>query len=63
MTSLVETTGRSARMGEGKLCWECHDEVPHGNVRSLSSAPFSLVPRMPSVLPDWLSGYLNRNKE
>lgn len=59
-TTLVEATGRSARMGEGKLCWECHTEVPHGSVRSLSSAPFSLVPRMPSVLPDWLSGYLNK---
>jgi len=63
MTSLVEATGRSARMGEGKLCWECHDEVPHSSVRSLSSAPFSLVPRMPSVLPDWLSGYMSRNKD
>jgi cytochrome c nitrite reductase small subunit len=26
--------------GEGKLCWQCHREVPHGRVNSLSSAPF-----------------------
>ncbi len=62
MTSLVEATGKMARMGEGKFCWECHSEVPHGSVRSLSSAPYSLVPRMPSVLPDWLSTYIDRNK-
>jgi cytochrome c nitrite reductase small subunit len=61
MTTLVEATGRMARMEEGKFCWECHSEVPHGSVRSLSSAPYSLVPRMPSVLPDWLSTYIDRN--
>jgi cytochrome c nitrite reductase small subunit len=59
---LVENTGKMAQMGEGKLCWDCHREVPHGSVRSLSSAPFSLVPRMPSVVPDWLSNTLKKNQ-
>lgn len=63
MTQLTEHTGATARMDQGKLCWECHREVPHGSVRSLSSAPFSLVPRMPSVLPDWLSVYLKKDNQ
>lgn len=35
-------------------CWECHREVPHGRVRSLSSAPNARVPVPPSPVPDWL---------
>lgn len=62
MSGLASHTFKTAQMDDGKLCWDCHREVPHGSVRSLSSAPFSLVPRMPSVVPDWLSGYMKQNK-
>ncbi len=55
MVQLVEVTGRSASEGEGKLCWDCHKETPHGSVRSLSGAPHALVERLPSVLPEWLN--------
>ncbi|HRY31963.1 MAG TPA: cytochrome c nitrite reductase small subunit [Bacteroidales bacterium] len=27
-----------------RLCWECHREVPHGRVNSLSSVPYARVP-------------------
>ncbi len=54
MTQLVEVTGRSAAKGEGKLCWDCHRETPHGTVKSLSASPHSLVERLPSVLPAWV---------
>ncbi|HPE33991.1 MAG TPA: hypothetical protein PLI65_04260 [Bacteroidales bacterium] len=60
---LTEHTGRTARNGERRFCWDCHSEVPHGTVQSLSSASYSLVPRMPSVLPDWLSTYLKSKKD
>ena len=30
--------------GEGKLCWECHREVPHGRVKSLSASPNAIIP-------------------
>ena len=40
--------------GEGKLCWECHRETPHGRVNSLASVPYSRVPRLQPVIPDWL---------
>jgi cytochrome c nitrite reductase small subunit len=30
-------------------CWDCHREVPHGSVRSLSTTPGVFQPRLPSV--------------
>lgn len=30
-----------------KLCWDCHREVPHGTVRSLSTTPEPMRPRLP----------------
>ncbi len=42
------------RHGAGKLCWECHRETPHGRVNSLASVPYSRVPRLKPVIPDWL---------
>lgn len=30
-------------------CWDCHREVPHGSVRSLSTAPGEFQPRLPPV--------------
>ncbi len=54
MVQLVEVTAATAAKGEGKLCWDCHRETPHGTVKSLSAAPHALVERLPSVLPAWL---------
>ncbi len=56
MVQLVEVSGRTAATGDGKLCWDCHKETPHGSVRSLSAAPHALVERLPSVLPEWVTG-------
>lgn len=39
---------------EERLCWECHREVPHGRVNSLSSVPYARVPVPDSPIPDWL---------
>lgn len=30
-------------------CWDCHREVPHGSVRSLSTTPGVFKPQLPSV--------------
>ncbi len=54
MVQLVEVTATKAKKGEGKLCWDCHRETPHGTVKSLSASPHALVERLPSVLPAWL---------
>lgn len=60
MASIVEVTASGYHEGAGSRCWDCHRSVPHGEVRSLSSAPFSLVPRMPSVMPAWLQDFLKK---
>ncbi len=62
MSSLVTVTASNARMGEGKFCWDCHRETPHGTVKSLSAAPHALVERLPSVLPAWVNNLLRPEK-
>ncbi len=53
-------TGRinymKAKVGEGKACWDCHRNVPHGGMNSLSATPAaeSQVPLPPSPVPEWL---------
>lgn len=32
-------------------CWDCHREVPHGTVRSLSATPGVFQPRLPALGP------------
>ncbi len=61
MTQLVTVTGSMSRKDEGKLCWDCHRETPHGTVKSASAAPHALVERLPSSTPDWLNRFLDRN--
>ena len=56
--SAVEVTAHSARMGEGKLCFDCHRDVPHGTVRSLAATPHARVPLPQSPVPVWLQEWL-----
>lgn len=37
-----------------RLCWDCHREVPHGRVKSLSSTPYARVPVPGSPVPSWM---------
>ena len=37
-----------------RSCIECHREVPHGRVDSLSSTPNAAVPIQSSVVPEWI---------
>ena len=37
-----------------RVCWECHREVPHGRINSLSSVPFARVPVPSSPVPEWM---------
>ncbi len=50
-----QVTAEMAAHGEGKLCWDCHREVPHGRVNSLSSVPYARVPIPTSIVPEWLT--------
>lgn len=42
-----------------RKCWECHREVPHGRVNSLSSVPNAKVPLPESPVPNWIKKYTN----
>ncbi|HEY0868517.1 MAG TPA: cytochrome c nitrite reductase small subunit [Fimbriimonas sp.] len=35
-------------------CIDCHREVPHGRIHSLSATPNAPVPKLAPVLPDWM---------
>lgn len=47
--TIEEVSARTHRDAD-KRCWDCHRELPHGRVRSLSSAAGALSPELPSVL-------------
>lgn len=51
-----------AKRGEGKTCWDCHRQVPHGGMNSLSATPNaeSQVPIPPSPVPEWLQRLLQK---
>jgi cytochrome c nitrite reductase small subunit len=50
----MKNNSLNSNHGMGRNCWECHQEVPHGKVRSLSSTPFAKVPTTKSIVPKWL---------
>ena len=43
---------------EGRKCWECHREVPHGRVNSLSSVPNAQIPQTKTPIPAWINNLL-----
>ncbi len=51
---LEASVGMYRGVREGRRCIECHREVPHGRVNSLSSVPFARVPLLESPVPEWL---------
>lgn len=58
LVSAVSISGvntENYKYGEGKLCWDCHREVPHGRVHSLSSTPVGITPQLKPVVPDWIN--------
>lgn len=52
-----------------RLCWDCHREVPHGRVKSLSSIGHMIEPLKSSasgkhsVVPDWIKQELKTKTE
>lgn len=42
------------KVGEGKACWDCHRDIPHGGQSNLAATPHALVPYPESPVPDWL---------
>jgi cytochrome c nitrite reductase small subunit len=54
---------KMAQNDQGKLCWDCHREVPHGRVSSLSTSTYARVPRLGSAVPPWLKKLMQKDKE
>lgn len=46
-----------------RYCWDCHKEVPHGKVNSLSSTPNARVPLLESPVPEWLNNLMIKEKQ
>lgn len=59
---LARSTGKNYKHGEGKFCWDCHRETPHGKVNSLASAPYARVPQLSPILPKWITDFVITNK-
>jgi cytochrome c nitrite reductase small subunit len=63
-TNFVKTgmiTYSEAKKGKGKACWDCHTNVPHTRISSLSSSPNAIVPPSKSPVPDWLKNIMKNN--
>jgi cytochrome c nitrite reductase small subunit len=56
---LVSSVKNQQVHATGRVCWECHREVPHGRVNSLSSTPNARVPLPESPVPAWIKKYLS----
>ncbi|MEX0602802.1 MAG: cytochrome c nitrite reductase small subunit [Bacteroidota bacterium] len=61
-STLASMSAESARHGEGKLCWDCHRDTPHGRVNSLASVPYARVPRLTPPIPAWMTGVVTANR-
>ncbi len=59
----IDVTYKMAHNDEGKLCWDCHREVPHGRVTSLSTSTYARVPRIGSAVPDWVKALMKKDKQ
>ncbi|UCS94623.1 cytochrome c nitrite reductase small subunit [Echinicola marina] len=51
-----------------RTCWECHRDVPHGKVKSLSSVGYQIepikahAPSDPEIIPSWLKASMEEKK-
>lgn len=56
---LVRDVAHYTEFTENRKCWDCHREVPHGRVNSLSSVPNARVPLPESPVPAWIKNIIN----
>jgi len=50
----LDVSFEDSEHGKGKVCWDCHREVPHGRVNSLTSTPNARAPVPQIVVPEWI---------
>jgi len=56
---LIKTSVFDHFRTDGRKCWECHREVPHGRFNSLSSTPNAILPDVKKPVPDWVNKLAN----
>ncbi len=56
-----QLTVSTYKQGAGKFCWGCHQEVPHGSVRSLSAYPNANIPPLEPVLPEFIKSIIKED--
>lgn len=54
---------KMVKKGEGKACWDCHRDVPHSGINSLSATPSALVPYPKTTVPDWLKNIYKKEND
>lgn len=55
-------TYTDVKKGMGKACWDCHRQVPHGNISSINSSPNApLTPLPESPIPEWLKKAMKKS--
>ncbi|MFW5805242.1 MAG: cytochrome c nitrite reductase small subunit [Bacteroidales bacterium] len=59
---LSSTTAGMINNRMDRHCWECHRQIPHGDVRNLSSTPNAIVPLPESPVPSWLRSAKEKDK-
>ena len=57
---ITQTKGQYQVHNTDRECWECHRDVPHGRVNSLSSVPNAKVPVPESPVPEWLKKIIKK---
>lgn len=57
-TALRDSTGKGARHGDNRLCWDCHRETPHQRRFGIAAAPYARIPKLPDVVPNWLDALM-----
>ena len=60
---LAEVTAPMAWHGEGRLCWDCHRETPHGRVNSLASVPDARFPGLSPPVPEWIQRFVTKQSD
>jgi cytochrome c nitrite reductase small subunit len=62
-SDLIEGVTDAVHSGSDRACMDCHREVPHGRVHSLSSTPNAAIPPQAPVTPEWFLKALQGEKQ
>lgn len=63
LTRNNNNTGINTLYTKERVCWDCHRDVPHGTVNSLSSLTHTMAPLPTSPVPQWLTNVINNKNK